>query len=237
MFSYFLFLDTETSGVPSGFDFSPEKIGKWPYILQISWIIYDLNGLEVKRENHYINAGDIRIAKKSQLIHGINKLFLKAEGKERREVIQSLLDDLEKYNPVIVGHFLQFDLRMLEAGLFRAGLDADVNRYLRFCTMKFSTNVNYIKGKKYSRLAELYKSLFGIEPEFQHNSLYDAVATAQCFFELRKRKMLTDEALLLQSKNGIEIVESNQKNKKNLLPLIFILVVLLFILTVIYGIR
>ena len=62
----------------------------------------------------------------------------------------------------------------------------------KFCTMKSSVNFCAIpgfKGYKWPKLIELYRKLFS--KDFNpHNALDDVEATADCFWELKKKKII-----------------------------------------------
>ena len=80
MKKYLLFIDTETTGIPKRWNLPYSETENWPSAIQVSWILYDVNGIEIKRENHYINVDDSEISVKSFKIHGITKQFLDKNG-------------------------------------------------------------------------------------------------------------------------------------------------------------
>ena len=62
----------------------------------------------------------------------------------------------------------------------------------KFCTMKSSVKFCAIpgfKGYKWPKLIELYRKLFSKDFN-QHNALDDIKATADCFWELKKRRVI-----------------------------------------------
>ncbi|MFB6341243.1 exonuclease domain-containing protein [Saccharicrinis sp. FJH62] len=193
---YILFLDTETSGVPKHWDNPVLFEKKWPYILQISWVIYDEVGKKVKSENHYIKPGRIRIKKSSRRIHGITLKKLEKIGEDRKEVVELLAADFEFYQPLVVGHFLEFDRKMLDVGFHRSGVQHDPDRLKTFCTMQLTHDAGLApSGSQYLRLQDLYRKLFNKNQQNPHNALNDAETTASCFFELQKRGIITDQVI------------------------------------------
>lgn len=195
MKDYLLFVDTETSGLPQDWSKPYSDAENWPYIVQLAWIIYARDGREVKRENHYIMAKDYKISEISREIHGISEQFLLEHGEERKAVMQLIYNDLQQYQPLVVGHFMQLDYHMLGLGFYRAGLDNPLKKLPAFCTMAITKDFLLPPGQKYLRLPELYMRLFGTPLLQEHNALVDAGATARCFFELWRRGDLNEQKL------------------------------------------
>ncbi|MCW3105605.1 MAG: 3-5 exonuclease [Segetibacter sp.] len=209
MKDYLLFIDTEASGLPKNWNLPYDSVGNWPYCVQISWIIYTKDGREIKEENHYIKNNDFDIADSATKIHGITREFLNANGKCRKDILKLLTEDLLKYDSLIVGHFMQFDIHMLGADFFRAGMENPVKKECTFCTMLATTHLVKNPSVKFLRLEQLYKTLFNKTLENHHNAIVDAKATASCFFEMMKRREINEE-----------IIEQQQKEvlKKDTLP-------------------
>lgn len=195
---YILFIDTETSDKPRKWTAPTSHTDKWPYLLQVAWVICDNKGEVVKSRDFYINPGEISIHEDSLNIHGITLEFLKEKGKKRKRVLKKLSDDLDTYQPLIVGHFLKFDIKMLEVGFERVKIRQNLTRYLKFCTM-INTRSN-LSHLPLQRLGELYESLFDENLENPHNASFDALATKACFFELVMRGGINDKIIEHQQK-------------------------------------
>jgi len=153
MNDFLLFIDTETSGIPDSWkehDIIPEK---WPYIVQIAWIILDRKGNLIRTENHFINEADIMIDPESFKIHGISREKLKQEGQTRKQVLEQLAGDMEQYSPLLVGHFVEFDLRMLSVGYQRIAHNNPLETLPSFCTMTTMKLTDPVKmTRNYPRL-------------------------------------------------------------------------------------
>ncbi len=175
MNEYIMFVDTETSGLPKNWDHPNED---WPYVIQLSWIVYSKQGVHK--------------------IHHITKAVLEEKGERRLKVLKKFLRDLRQYNPLLVGHLIEFDKQMLSVALQRAGLKNTLDQYPTYCTMK--TNAHYMRltNHLYPKLNELYWSLFGHDMPGQHNALSDCRATAACFFELVRREEITEDIIKKQ---------------------------------------
>lgn len=185
---FILFIDTETSGIPKNLNAPYSARNNWPYNVQVAWVIYDRTGHEIKSENHYIKALDFHIDAKSIGVHGLTKEFLIDNGENRSDVFKILSADLEKYKPLMVGHFMQFDFHMLSLGFKRSGLPDLATELPKFCTMK-ATKIytRSLLHPRLLRLDELYRLLFKKNLTHHHNAYWDAKATGECFFEMVKR--------------------------------------------------
>lgn len=101
---YLLFLDIEASGLPKRWDLPYSAKDNWPFCVQVSWLIYRIDGQVVKQENHYIKERDFEISKSATKIHGITQPFLQENGLRREEVMKMFCDDVITYQPQAIGH-------------------------------------------------------------------------------------------------------------------------------------
>lgn len=224
MRDYLLFVDTETSGLPKDWKKPYSKKGNWPHIVQVAWVIYTKDGNEVKAENHFINNDDFRITAASQKIHGITPELLLKNGKSRKTVMKFLSEDLQKYQPLVVGYFMQLDFHMLGVGFYRSGMENPLKELPTFCAMKASASYSHFPYRKYLGLKELYTKLFQTPLLHQHDAMVDARATARCFFELVKKGVIDDETIAQQ-----QIPEDKAKivGKIGILAMIFLVISIL----------
>ena len=193
-----MFLDTEASGLPVKWDVSSIDCNDWPYLVQISWIIYTIEGNEIKREKLYIHEKDFKSTPSALKIHKITDEFREQNGYSRKEVLNRLLMDLRKYDPLLVCHFLKFDFNLLKAELVRAEIQYDLDQIPAFCTMLAT---RYLAGTAKARplhLSQLYAILFYKTLQNNHDALCDALATAACFFELAKSEHITEKIIAEQ---------------------------------------
>lgn len=201
MNEYILFIDTETSDIPRQWGASTKEVEKWPYILQIAWTICTKEGTDITTRNFYINPGNISINEDSLKLHKITPELLKEKGLPRETVMKTLSDDIANFRPMIVGHFLNLDRKMMEVGFNRAQMEQNFNNLPKFCTMlNTQSPFEQLNGQRFLRLNELYSSLFGKEMENQHNALADALATKECFFEQVNRGNITEKSIRQQQR-------------------------------------
>lgn len=211
MREYILFIDTEASGLPLDWNAPYGEAGNWPYAVQIAWVIYTRHGQPVKQENHYINNNDFEITPAAQAIHNLTQEFLLRQGESRQQVLELLTADLLYYQPLVVGHFMKFDARVLGAEYFRVGQENPLETLPAFCTLLASAQYVRNPRPKYLRLDELYHRLFNLTLDHQHHALVDATATADCFFEMFKKGEINEGTIAEQQ---LKAQKTNQPNKR-----------------------
>lgn len=229
MRSYLLFIDTEASGLPKKWNVPYSQNDNWPFIAQISWVIYTPDGKEVKCRDYYINNDDFKSTSSAIKIHGITDEIRKTKGEDRTEVMAALAADLYQYEPLLVGHFTELDLHMIGADFYRAGIENPALRLPSFCTMIATKHLVRNPQADYMRLGELYAMLFSRKLENQHNSLADARATADCFFELLRNGDITEQVIEKQQE-AMNKIKSESKYASLGIP-----VLIVFLLTVLIA--
>lgn len=230
MNDYLLFLDTETSGLPRKWDSPYYDTDNWPCAVQISWLVFSINGKEILRENHYIGNNDFQIDENSRRIHGISPEMLSKRGEDRKAVMQLLQRDLQTFQPLIVGHFVVFDVAVLGAEFVRCSLPNYFEGLQLCCTMDASRYLLRNPQGRALKLPELYHLLFSSSHDHPHNALFDACATAECFFEMLRRGEITDKLIMLQQNKLRKAFEKDYK-----MAGISFLVLLIFVLSVIIA--
>lgn len=190
-----LFIDTETTGLPARWHRPYAEEWEWPHIAQVAWQIYTPEGRLLKADQAYLQVPAGRLTAQSVAIHGLTAEFLLAQGQEPATVLRRLLADVEQYQPRVIGHFLQLDFHVTGAALLRAGLPNPLPGQPQFCTMQVSRAARPEGPGRPLRLHELHELLFGEPLERLHDAAVDAAATARCFFELRRRGIISDAVL------------------------------------------
>lgn len=232
MTDFLLFIDTEASGLPKKWELPYNVEGNWPYAVQISWLVYSKDGVKIKEQNYYVNNNDFEICTTALSIHGLTPDFLQQNGIHRKELLHILSKDMEEYQPMIVGHFLELDYHVIGAEYHRSGIEKYPMQNLPcFCIMSASMHLQQNPNSKYLRLGQLFELLFKKLLLNQHNALVDATATADCFFELLKRneiKSFDQPTIVFKPKENIT---------KLLVWIILFLLILLsaFIIASYYG--
>jgi DNA polymerase-3 subunit epsilon len=160
--------------------------------------VYTAAGELVKTEAAYLKPADYDITPAAGRVHGLTLAFLERHGQGRHAVMQRLLDDLRRYDPLVVGHFMELDFHMVGVTLHRAGLPNELVGRPLFCTMRLTEDFVRIPGRRFMRLPELYERLFGQPMLREHDALVDAQATADCYWELSRRGEISPDILRAQ---------------------------------------
>jgi DNA polymerase III epsilon subunit-like protein len=196
---YTIVIDTETNGLPTDFN-SEFPYLSFPEPVQISWIVFDEYDRIVQFRDYIIKPNGYTISEQSTKIHGVSEQIAKIKGENISVVVEELQDTLSKCQ-VLVGHNLEFDIKVLERASFkyeneRGGCQFEgfiTSMELKsYCTMKDS--MSFLKESnisKYPKLSELYKHIFNQEPEGLHNSSKDIELTFNVYVWLRDNAKLT----------------------------------------------
>ena len=196
-----LVFDTEMTGLPPK-ELNFNKLDVWPFIIQLSYILYDTETNSVKIFDKYIDIpDDIIITKSSIAIHHITKEKIANVPPVNRATIKDALNaffqDIKQAD-IVVGHDVQFDRKIVIAELLRLSSknDSQEIRYMMNddnfeCTMKKTKTICNLKYKdkngkykiKKPKLSESYSHFFGntLNEKKLHNSLVDAVVCLRVF--------------------------------------------------------
>lgn len=190
-----LFFDTEATGLPDDYDEPTTNTANWPRLVQLSWIVTNENGEKLKEHDFIIYPDGFTISKSAIDLHGITLEKAYEKGRPLKEVLSLFMNDFHsaKY---VVGHNVAFDKKIIGAELIRMGEKDIMEEKQSFCTMLLSTNYCRIPGYygyKYPKLQELYKKLFSVNFDGDHNSLADVKATAKCFWEMNRIGLISME--------------------------------------------
>lgn len=195
--AHYLFIDTETTGLPKDRNAAFFESENWPYIVQISIIVLDSNMNKIGENNFILSPENYTIPQESTKIHGITNEYAKKYGAKRKVVLEYIRVLLQTVN-YVVGHNVAFDISILKAELYRVwdrewGSDIwlDSPKYKMVDTMQMGAYLcnipSTIKGEKYKwpTLDELYRKLFGKSFQGKHNAMNDVRATYECFCKMR----------------------------------------------------
>ena len=185
--NYYLFFDTETTGLPRDNKAPSSDINNWPRLVQLSWIITDEKGVRLKAANRIIKPSGFIIPESSEKLHGIGTEMAMKIGRDINGVLSEFADDLKRAL-FVVGHNVNFDKKVIGAELIRIGKMDEIYYKRDVDTMKISCQYCKIpNGKnhyKYPSLQELHKILFGVPFNDEHDASSDVAATEKCFWEL-----------------------------------------------------
>ena len=188
-----IFFDTETTGLPHNYNAPVSDIDNWPRLVQLSWIVTNANGDELKVKDYIIKPDGFTIPQDSSRVHGITTEIAQRDGSSLQNVLTEFVSDLGSVE-MIVGHNVEFDKKIVGAELLRCNIQSKSLDKRTVCTMKSSIDYCALPGKygyKWPTLQELHNKLFGESFEDAHNSLNDIKATKKCFFELKIRQIIS----------------------------------------------
>jgi len=161
-------------------------------MVQLAFLQYDADGTLTESGDFIIRPDGFVIPDEAARIHGITQSRALREGQPLQVV-------LEKFGALVAGteylvaHNMAFDEKIAGAEFLRAGMPNPLQYGKRLCTMQLSTDYCHIPGNygnKWPTLTELHFRLFGSGFREAHNAAADIIATARCFWELRKRGVL-----------------------------------------------
>lgn len=181
-----LFFDTETTGLPLDYKASIANTDNWPRMVQLAWLIHDINANLIQERSVIIKPEGFTIPVEVSAIHGITHERAMDEGIPLADVMEEFDADLISV-PLAVCHNVPFDRAI--TGAERVRLNRPWGFHTAFkCTMAEGTAMCNLPGRKWPKLQELHQFLFGKGFEGAHDALVDITATAKCYWEIQRRK-------------------------------------------------
>ena len=184
----YLFFDTETTGLPINWKAPVTDLNNWPRLVQLAYLLYDQNGNKIAEKNFIIKPQGFIIPKEASEIHRISTEKANKEGIELKEVLDDFQNAINQVE-CLVAHNMSFDEKIIRAEFLRNMMDDSIMAKKKICTMESATNFCALKGPygyKWPKLSELYYKLFQTDFEEAHNATFDILATAKCFWELKR---------------------------------------------------
>ncbi|MDS4071778.1 MAG: 3'-5' exonuclease [Defluviicoccus sp.] len=191
----YLFFDTETTGIPRSHDAPASDVANWPRLVQIAWAVTDEGGNELRSQAFIIRPDGFEIPASATRVHGITTDTAHRLGIDIGRALTAFAKDLSAAE-VLVAHNVQFDERVVGAEFFRLGRKKNpLQSKTLYCTMRSSTDFCRLpggpRGYKWPTLEQLHRALFGVAFESAHNAIADVRACAKCFFELKRRRIIS----------------------------------------------
>jgi DNA polymerase III epsilon subunit-like protein len=194
----YLFFDTETTGLPLNYRAPVTDLRNWPRLVQLAWIVTADDGRVLANRNTIIKPVGFIIPEAAAAIHGISNERALVAGADLCEVLEdfTLAGVGTKCDTMqLVAHNMAFDEKIVGAELLRCKMFNWLPEARRICTMQATTDFCQLPGLyggyKWPKLAELHQKLFGEDFAEAHNAAADIQATARCFFELKRLKIIS----------------------------------------------
>jgi len=188
----YLFINTETSGLPRNWKAPMHELSAWPRLVQIAWQYYDENGEQLDSKNYLIKPDRFTIPRGISRMHGITTEMAQENGVDLPDVLQELNDVVEKTYYVVAFNMTLVD-NVVGAEFIRKKIHNKIlsreKIYLMEKTIKFCEIIGPY-GYRRPKLYELYYKVFDNKLSEIHNIDTDLDATVQCFFELKKQSII-----------------------------------------------
>jgi len=191
--SYYLFFDTETTGLPKNRKLSYKQVDNWPRLVQIAWQAFDKNERLIHKSSFIIKPTGFSIPSEATNIHKITTQQAIEKGRFLKEVLENF-NSLIDSSTFIIAHNLNYDENVIAAEFYRQGIKTSLFTKRRICTMEATINfckIPGIYGYNYPKLSELYFKLFNEAFKEAHNAENDINATVKCFFRLKNQKTIS----------------------------------------------
>jgi len=216
----FLTFDTETTGLPKNFKADVSDTDNWPRLVQLAWQLNDEKGKLISNNSLIVKPDGFTIPYNSEKVHGISTEKALKEGDDLQEIIQKFEEDV-KNSKYVIGHNINFDLKIIGAEHFRLGYNSNLNDKINLDTGQISKKYCNLKGGfggglKMPKLIEMYEILFNEKFSDAHDASHDVNATAKCFFKLVEKGEYANEDLSPDniSYEGPQLTKSNFQVEK-----------------------
>jgi DNA polymerase III epsilon subunit-like protein len=158
---YYLFFDTETTGLPKNWKAPVTDLNNWPRLVQLAFLYYDSNGTKISGGDFIIKPEGFTIPIDASRIHGISTEKALREGQSITSVLQHFNALIEQAS-YLVAHNMSFDEKIVGSEFLRNGMQNSIPSKNKICTMEKSTNFCAIDGPygyKWPKLSELHYKL------------------------------------------------------------------------------
>ena len=222
-----LIFDTETTDLlPKNIYPTETNLHTFPYIVQLSFILFDTETFEIVEMCDYIIKTPLNVEynDKSISLHGITK----EKSQEFGVDICFAINDFEKYYNIcdmVVAHNFRFDNNILIIEALRCKRKTIINivdnKKPIYCTMQNSIELcnlvrvnQYGTYKKFPKQSELHEKLFDefIDDENLHNSLHDILVCLRCFMKMTQNIDILEKCHTLSTYYKINILGIEKVN-------------------------
>jgi DNA polymerase III subunit epsilon len=189
---YYIFFDTETTGLPRNYSAPITDLDNWPRLVQLAYLVYDINGNKITSGDFLIKPEGFSIPRQASDVHGVTNEIAISKGEPIKSVLLEFNSILSQAK-VLVAHNMSYDEKIIGAEFIRLGIETKLDTIQKICTKVSSTNYCALpgyNGYKWPTLEELHRKLFGTNFANAHNAAADIEVTAKCFWELRNRGVI-----------------------------------------------
>jgi len=191
-----LIFDTETTGLPLFKERSADP--RQPHCVQLAHQLVSADGRLFIDARSFIIDNKVESSEEALKVHGITKADAARHGIAPASAFAIYINALKKCD-VVVGHNVQFDLRIMrvfaERMKSRTMLDMALQGKKVICTMRYAKplvkaplsekqRARNMTGFKNPKLEEAYKFFFNEDMEDAHDALADVIACRRIFFHM-----------------------------------------------------
>ncbi len=170
----YLFIDTETTGLPRG--------RRQPRIVSIAWIVARELTQPRSLRSMIIRPDGFLIPHEATALHGITTARARREGIALDVALRQLTLDVETHRPArVVAHNLDFDRTVVDAEYELLGMPSALAGLDGACMLELSRS--RWPGRR-ATLGKVHERLFGAPVEQAHDARADATACMRIFFAL-----------------------------------------------------
>jgi DNA polymerase III epsilon subunit-like protein len=156
-----LFVDTETTGLPTDTSLPPSETDDWPRLVEIAWRTYSKSGQELNATSTLIRPDGFEIPETATEVHGITTEKAPERGSALKEVLTELEEEVGKAD-CLVAHNVAFDRGVLLAEYHCTGMNSSLSQLPVLCTMEKAREVVQRSGEEEGggpSLAALHEAL------------------------------------------------------------------------------
>ena len=195
----YLIYDTETTGLPKNFSAPVSDSENWPRLVQIAWQLYDDMGELIEVKNFIVRPEGFTIPYNAEKIHRISTKRALEQGVDLAFVLEEFNKAVSK-SEFIIGHNIIFDINIMGAEFYRTQMETSLMQVKNIDTKNEGTDFCAIPGGrggkyKWPTLTELHLKLFNEGFSEAHNASADVEATARCFLELVRLRVINYQRL------------------------------------------
>ena len=113
----YLFIDTETTGLPKDRNSSPMESDKWPRLVSVAYILCE-ERIIVDKDYFIIKPNGFIIPSESTKVHGITTADAISKGCTLSDVLDCIKSKIDEC-AIIIGHNVAFDINVLDSEFYR----------------------------------------------------------------------------------------------------------------------
>lgn len=193
----YLFFSIETNGMIKNHSLTMDEVDNYPRIIALSYVLTNLEGKVIESFVSLIKPEGWEVPRfKFFVDNGLTTEICDKNGVKIKNAMAKFNAALNKAS-YKVAHNIAFDDPVIGAEMIRLGYDVEPYKNKpSFCTMLNTINWCDLRfpdgnGHRLPMLDDLHNKIFGTDIKLNYNGKYDINALVGCFFELKRRGVIT----------------------------------------------